>query len=162
MNSNNVYNESFELKELAENLKERYYLYLGYIDLDNIFFAEVGGVKPDKANVLSLSGIKSPWVKQLVRSQESNNYLYCLSVWSEEWLDINPDKQAWLVFEALLCISFRNNGDMRSPDVFGWGIMIEYLGPYWRNKDELPSLLGEENPLPIPLPHLDEDEGDTF
>ena len=41
-----TYVQSLELYEIALKLKERYYLHLGHVDLDIIYFAEKLGDKP--------------------------------------------------------------------------------------------------------------------
>lgn len=156
---NKVYDESPELKILADKIIERYHLYLGYIDTDNIFFAEITGNKPKKSPIIQVAGITSSWVRDIVL--KSNNALYCIAVWAEEWTEISPDMQQWLIFDALLHVSEHNDGGLQKPDVNEFGILVEYLGPYWRKREDLPSLLGSLDPLPIPVPQDNTDEGSS-
>jgi hypothetical protein len=153
-----TYNESNELKELAGKLVEKYYEYLGQVDLDNIYFAEIDGEKPKKAGVLQVGGISSDWVKKLI----DDKVLYCISVWGSEWDELSPSMREWMVFDALLRIDPHNDGKLQKPDVNEFGIIIQYVGGSWRGRDDLPSLLNCENPLPIPLPKYDEDIGESF
>lgn len=155
-----IYNVSHELRGMAEKLVSRYYLYLGTVDLDNIFFAEIEGEKPKRGKVMEVSGIRSAWVKQ--ERQKDNKTLYCLSVWGEDWDDIDPYKREWMVFDALMRISPINDGSLRKPDIQEFGCIVEFLGPYWREKEQLPGLLDGDEALPIPLPRCkEEDEGST-
>ena len=154
-----TYVESWELKKIADKLIERYYLYLGHVQTDNIYFADIIGAKPKKATIMQIGGVNSPWVKQFIQKQ--NGALYCVSVWKDEWDETFPPQQEWLVFDALMRIDPHNDGKLVKPDVNEFGNIIEYLGPYWRSKTDLPSLLGGDEPLPIPLPAYNSDEGSS-
>jgi hypothetical protein len=52
---NVVFLECSPLKELAEKLKERYYMYIGYVDLEAIYFVEMVGKKDRKSTRLNSS-----------------------------------------------------------------------------------------------------------
>lgn len=143
--------ECQEIKDIAKKLKEKYYLYIGYVNLDSIFFAKLTGEKPKKANILNVSGIKSAWVKYVLQRM-SSEYVYCIYVWEEYWDNIYDSLQEWMIFDALLRIDQSCEGELREPDVCEWGFIVEYIGPYWRRREDLPSLLKSKNPLPIPLP----------
>ncbi len=162
-----VYTEALDLKLTCEKIKDRYYLYLGHVDLDAIFFAEVSGaVRPKKGAVAEISGVSAQWLKQ--RLQEQADYtLYCLSVWGDDWTELSPNTQEWVLFDLLYSIDPANEGKLRKRDVQEHGIICEYLGPYWRGKhakgEDLPGLLSSKDPLPIPLPpEGDVDEGSTI
>ena len=43
------YRESLQNKTIAEKLQEKYYPFLGYIDLNEIYFAEMIGYESKKA-----------------------------------------------------------------------------------------------------------------
>jgi hypothetical protein len=154
-----VYEESSELKDTAERLVERYYEYLGHVDLENIYFAAIQGSKPKKTSVMQIGGITSEWVKKLIK--ETKGKIYCISVWASEWDEVFPSMREWMIFDALLRIDPHNDGKLIKPDVNEFGILIEYIGPYWRKKDDLPSLLDSKDPLPIPLPAYESDEGSS-
>lgn len=154
-----TYSQSSELLIMAKQIIDRYHLYLGHIDLDNIYFAEIDGDKPKKSTVMQIGGITSEWVKQLV--QKTNGALYCISVWRDEWDEIFPPMQKWMVFDALMRIDPHNDGKLMKPDVNEFGIIVEYIGPYWRNRTDLPDLLDSDDPLPIPLPAYNVDEGSS-
>jgi hypothetical protein len=158
--------ESYELLELAQKLKERYYLFIGHVDLEIIFFAEKIGEKPKKAKVAELSGVSNPWVKSLMAKNGKNNKLYCMSVHSAEWAEFSPAKREWAVFKLLCSVNPNNDGKIRKPDIGDFGFILEFfmnlgIGPYWEKQDTLPSLLGDD-PLPIPPPPDDTDEGSTL
>lgn len=157
-----TYSKSPELKQMAEKLKDRYYLHLGYIDLDNIYFGEIDGAKPKKAGLIEISGVSSPWVRQLMI--EKNNTLYCIACWGIEWEELSPARREWWLFNALHYISPENDGKLRKPDVQEWGIICECkeAGPYWKTKEFLPSLLDGNEPVPFPLPRDTTDEGSTL
>ena len=56
MNTNFI--ESEELKDLANKLKDYYYLHLGHVDLEKIYFAEkVAEEMPKKATTIEVLGI---------------------------------------------------------------------------------------------------------
>jgi hypothetical protein len=158
--------ESFELLDLAQKLKERYYLFVGHVDLELMYFAEKVGEKPKKAKIGELSGVSNPWVKALMAKNGKNNKLYCMSVWSAEWAELSPAKREWTVFKLLCSVNPENDGKARKPDIQDFGFILDYfmnegIGPYWESKDTLPSLLGAD-PLPIPPPPDDTDEGSTL
>ncbi|MBS1722396.1 MAG: hypothetical protein JSS66_05255 [Armatimonadetes bacterium] len=156
-----TYQESVNLYALARQLQERYYLHLGYIDMDVIFFAEKIGEKPVKASVIETSGVRSPWVRQVL-SQNSSHKRYCVAAWSGEWSKLPYPKQEWMMFDALYSIGVTNDGKLRSKDVLEHGIIADFLGVYWRGEDDVPSLLSSEDPLPIPPPPIEHDEGSTI
>ncbi len=143
-----VYSDSPELKQLAEEMKERYYEYLGQVDIDVIDFTEKTGTMPKKAKT-------------------GNDKLYNLAVWGEAWDDLAPSTREWLVFKMLYSLDPESAGKVRKPDVNEFGIMIEYfcsigIGPHWEKADgQLPSLMDGASPLPIPLPPLEQDDGST-
>lgn len=161
-----IYNKSNEVMELANKIKQRYYLYVGQVDLENVFFAEIDGEKPKRAGIMEVSGVSSSWVRYIL--DQNHNALYCMAVWGQEWLDLAPNVKEWLVFDALLRIDPENTGKIRKPDINEFGMILDYfgnigIGAYWRNKsDKLPSLLGGIDPLPIPLPPDDTDEGSSI
>lgn len=161
-----TYSESPEIRMLAEAIKDRYYLYVGHVDLDTVHFAEItGAAKPKKAKVGEISGISSPWVRQLIISL-GNSRLYCMAVWSEEYEELSPASREWLVFEALYSIHPECDGKLRKPDVVEHGPIVEYfastnVGLYWRKAEILPSLLSGDAPLPIPPPAFEDAEGDS-
>jgi hypothetical protein len=143
--------ESYELADIASQLQKRYMYELGHVDLDCIYFAEKIGEKGKKAQVVSISGINSPWLKQLLSKADKHNKLYCLSAWSQEWGQLSPAQKQWGVFDMLYSVALENNGKLRKCDVVGHGPIIEFLGPYWRFRKDLPDMLNDD-PLGIPPP----------
>ena len=162
-----TYSASPEIEEIATKLKARYYLYIGHVDIDSIQFSEKSGPKPKKGKVADISGISSAWVREYL-AQFGSTKLYCLSAWSEAWEELSPAAQEWAVFRLLLAVHEANNGQIKKPDVSEFGIITEFmcsigLGAHWEKKvGELPSLLDGVDPLPIPLPDLDTDDGSTL
>jgi len=157
-----TYRESVNLFALARQLQERYYMHLGYIDMDAIYFADKIGDKPAKAPVIEVSGVRSQWVRQIL-SHTSNHKLYCIAAWFTEWSELPYNMQEWLMFDTLYSIGVENDGKMRSKDVFEHGVIADFLGVYWRKDNEIPSLLGSPDPLPIPPPPSEhDDEGSTL
>lgn len=153
------YIESMALKDMAESLVDKYGLYIGHVNINNIFFASIYGDKPKKAPVIFLSGIGSQWVKQVVEKVPDGT-LYCIAIWQDEWDELWPAKQEWFLFDCLLGIGHENDGKILKHDCDEWAIIVEYLGPYWRIKDDvaLPSLLEPSMPLPLPMPLFDVEE----
>lgn len=156
-----TFTESQEVKELAEKLQEKYFPFLGYIDLELVCFAEMDGYKSKKAPVYSISGITQGWVRDIIFHKfNSKEKRYCLAVWTEEWSELQKSKKEWIVFKALYSISPNLDGKMRPVDVQDYGFIIDFfvrsgIGPYWEIKDNLPSLLNGDDTLPLLLP-LDE------
>lgn len=153
------YNDSPELKDLAQHLISRYSLHLGHVDVENIFFAEINGEKPKKGKVARLAGASSKWVRQILA--KNNEAMYCLAVYGDTWTKLTPSQQQWIMFDLLLSIAPENDGKVNKPDCVEWGILVEYQGAWWRKKDSLPDMLNGLDPLPIPLPPMEEDEGAT-
>jgi len=153
-----TFTESYELLGLAKKLQERYHFFLGQVDLEAIWFTEALGEKPKTAKVASISGITKPWLKQLLAKMDKNNKLYCLSVWSQEWENLSPAQREWAVFHCLYAVAPEAEGKMRKPDVQGYGPIIDFLGPYWERRQDLPSMLDGDEPLPIPPPPADEED----
>jgi hypothetical protein len=149
--------ESHELYEIASKLQDRYRYELGHVDLDLIFFAEKLGAKGKKAKVVDISGINSPWLKQLLSKAGKNNKLYCLSAWGQEWGQYTPAQKHWFVFDCLYSIAPENNGKLRKPDVVGHGPIIELLGPYWTASNVLPDMLSGDAVAIPPPPEPEED-----
>lgn len=154
----NIYTESIELKSMTKKMIEWYWLHISHVDIDNIFFAEIQEEKPKKAPIMFISGIKTKWVRQLLSSHPQYHYMYCIMIYKNEWDELYPVRKEWMLFDALLRIHPANNGSLRQPDVNDFGIILEYLGIYWRNKDNLPSLLQGDKPLPIPSPLININE----
>jgi hypothetical protein len=160
------YTEAPELRTLAEKLKDRYPLYIGHADLDMIYFAEMtedtDKPKPKKS-VMTLQGLSAAWVKQLLQKDIKIDKRYCLAVWAEEWLEFEPAMQEWLMFDALYAVSPECDGKVRKRDVQEFGFICEFLGPYWRGGEtDLESLLMSTDPLPIPVPPCEDEEGSTL
>lgn len=155
------YSLSLELKHLAHKIVERYFYYLGHVDIENIFFAERDATRPKKAPIVQLMGVSAPWV--VAQLMQANKALYCLFAYSEDWAGVSPAMREWLVFQALLGVSPLNDGKIQKPDVQDFGIIIEFLGPYWKTRQDLPSLLdtADGKPLPLPLPPDNTDEGNS-
>lgn len=156
-----TYRESVNLFALAKQLQERYYLHLGYINLDAIYFADKIGDKGAKQPVIDVSGVRSPWVRQLLNSV-ANTKMYCVAAWFTEWSELPYNQQEWLMFDTLYSIGVENDGKMRGKDVFEHGVIADFLGVYWRKDLEIPSLLMSKDPLPIPPPPSTHDEGSTL
>ena len=164
-----TYIESFELLELATKLLSVYFVYIGHVDLEMIYFAEKSGEKPKKAKVGDISGLTSNWAKLLLAKSGKNNKLYCMSVWGTEWAELSPAQREWVVFSLLTAVSPFNDGKLVKPDISDRGYILEYfmnegVGPYWEKSENLPSLL-DGDPLPIPLPpdpEEDEAAGSTM
>lgn len=149
--------ESYELAKLASDLQDRYRYELGHVDLDMIYFAEKIGEKSKSAKIVDVSGITSAWLKQLLSTAGKNNKLYCLAAWSQEWGQLSPANKQWFVFNCLYSISLENDGKLRKPDVQGYGPIVEFLGPYWASRKDLPDMLNGD-PLGIPPPPEPEEE----
>lgn len=153
-----TFTESPEIKELAEKLQEKYFPFLGYIDLDLVCFAEMDGYKSKKAPIYQMSGITQGWVRDIIFQKfNSKEKRYCLAVWTEEWSDTPRSKKEWIVFKCLYSISPSLDGKIRNYDVQDYGFIVEYFirtgyGPYWEMKDDLPSLLDSNNGLPLVIP----------
>jgi hypothetical protein len=152
-----TFNESLDLYELAFKLQDRYRYELGHVDLELIYFAEKIGEKGKKAKIAEVSGITSAWLKQLLSKAGKNNKLYCLAVWSQEWGQLSPAQQQWAIFNSLYSISLENDGKLRKPDVQGHGPIIEFLGPYWQARKDLPDMMSGD-PLGIPPPPEPEED----
>jgi len=148
-----IFNESEELKLLAEKLKDFYFLHLGHVDLETIYFGEKIGEAPKKSNTIELFGVNNPSVRQLLRGDKN----YALTVWKDKWDELHPHTKLWLLFESLYSIEPGCAGKIKRPDIIEHAPIIEFfsmsdLGIHWRKCDgELPNLLGSA-PLPIPLP----------
>lgn len=158
------YVESTENKLIAEKLQEKYYPFLGYIDLSEIYFAEMTGFEPKNAPAYQMSGVTAGWVREILNmNPATRGKQYCFSVWREKWSDLQDQKKQWIIFRSLFSISPRGNGKIRPFDVMDHGFIVEYfvrvgIGPYWESKDILPDLLKNDEPLPLILPMDEEDE----
>lgn len=150
------YIESKANYELAKELQEKYFPFIGYVNLDEIYFAEMIGYKSKKALPYQMSGITQSWVREILSSQSQMKY-YCLSVHQDLWEELEESKKQWIIFKCLYSVSPQGEGKIRSFDVTDYGFIIEYFvrtgfGPYWEMKDNLPSLLGKDTlPLVIPM-----------
>lgn len=154
------YLESLEIKTTAQKLQEKYYPFIGYVDLEEIYFSEIVGFKPDKAPTWQISGLTQQWARDLM-SSKSQNKLYCFAVWTDAWAEISNNKKEWIIFRSLFSISPGGKGKLRSFDVQDYGFINEYfvrigIGPYWLSKDDLPSLLDGKDVLPLILPMEEE------
>jgi hypothetical protein len=163
MASDVVYADSINLYVLARELQEAYYDHIGHVDLESIYFAEkhTENEKPKKAKVCEISSISSAWIRQLFQKHNLHKS-YCLSVWAEDWGRLTSTEQQWFMFDLLYSVAPDGNGKLRKPDVQEHGPLCEFLGPYWRkNTITLPSMLGTD-PLPIPPPPLNQDDGSSI
>jgi hypothetical protein len=155
-----IYIESEDMKKLAHDLRQAYYVHLGHVNLDAIFFVEKDGILPKKAKTIEIAGVTNGGIRLLMQ-KIGGNQNYCVSVWKESWDAINEYQRQWLMFEILYSIKYGSEGYLRKPDVQEYGPIIEYfantnIGVHWRKCEELPNLLDTIS-LPIPLPP-DEDE----
>lgn len=160
---NVVFLESNELKNLAEKLKERYYVYIGYVDLEQIYFAEMVGEKPKKGPVIALNGLSQKWVRDLLLGNVQDKKIYCLGVYDEAWAALTKAHREWAMFKALFSIAPSMDGTLRQIDVQDHSFILEYMikhnyGANYMNQSILPSLLDSKDPIPIPLPKDEEDE----
>lgn len=159
---NNVeFVESKEVKEIANQLQEKYSPFIGYVNLDDIYFAEMIGYKPKNAAPYKMSSITQAWVREIVSSNEKLK-TYCIAVYQDLWDELEKSKKEWIVFKCLYSVSPQGDGKIRNFDVMDYGFIVEYfvrvgIGPYWENKDNLPSLLSGNNTLPLILPMEDEE-----
>jgi len=155
------FQNSLEMSEIAKKLQERYFPFIGYVDLDEILFAEIIGFKPEKAPIFNMSGITQKWARDIILSNNQKK-LYCFSAWSDSWSELTEAKKEWLIFRSIYSISPQGEGKIRPFDVQDHGFINEYfvrigIGPYWITKDDLPSLLKDNEVLPLILP-MDDDE----
>lgn len=157
-----TFEESPELKDLAQRLKDRYYMHIGHSDLDAIYFTEKDGEPPQKHNTAEIQGITSPPIRKMLEML-GGTYFYCIHIWKNDWENIHPNTREWLMFEMLYSVDPNNNGKVRQKDIVEFGPIAEFfandeIGLRWRNKDgELPELLGRQV-LPIPLPPNEEED----
>jgi hypothetical protein len=160
---NVVYLESTELKNLAEKLKERYYVYIGYVDLEQIYFVEMVGEKPKKGPVIVLNGLSQKWVRDLLLGEVQDKKIYCLGVYDEAWAELSKAHKEWTLFRGLFSLSPSMDGTLRQIDVQDHSFILEYMiknnyGANYMSQSILPSLLDSKDPIPIPLPKDSEDE----
>jgi len=153
--------ESEECLNIAQKLVEKYYPFIGYIDLNLIHFVEMDGYKSRNSPAYVMSGITQSWARDILK-QFGSNKVYCFGVWSDLWSEIEQSKKEWFIFRALYSISPSLDGKIRSFDVQDYGFITEYFvragfGPYWIHKDGLPSLLDSKGILPLILPMDDDD-----
>lgn len=154
--------ESKENLELAEKLQEKYFQFIGNVDLRRVYFAEMIGFKPKKAPVFNMSGITQAWARNILSTTDQKKD-YCLAVWSDEWAEVETSKKEWIIFRSLFSVSPFGDGKLRPFDVQDYGFIVEYfvrigLGPYWLEKENLPSLLSGNDTLPLILPLEDDEE----
>lgn len=148
--------ESEELKNHAIKLKDQYYLHLGHVDIDAIYFAEKVGELPKKASTLEILGVTNAAVRQLL-AKTGGQQNYCITVWKDKWDEITDNTKLWLLFDALYSIEPGCTGKLKRPDIVEHAPIIEFfamsnVGVHWRKCDgQLPNLLGD-TPLAIPLP----------
>lgn len=162
-----IYVESDDLKKLASDLRQAYYIHLGYIDLDAIYFVEKHGEVPKKFKTIEIAGVTHGGIRQMLQ-KIGGNQNYCLSVWKDPWDDLHEYAKQWLMFEILYSIKHGSTGHLKKPDIQEFGPIIEFfansdIGIHWRKAPELPNLLDKIS-LPIPLPPDEEEEsaGSTF
>jgi hypothetical protein len=151
------YYESVEVFELAEKIRNRYVTHLHHVELDTIYFCVKVGEKPQKTSIGEISGISSPWVKKILQETGSEK-LYCLSVWADNWDDLHDEQKQWLMFYLLYSVNEACDGKIRKADITNeYGFMLEFLGPYWRLRGDLPNMLDDDDVLPLPPPYVDLD-----
>ena len=154
------YHNSIEMLEIAKKLQEKYFPFIGYVDLDEILFAEIIGFKPEKAPIYTMSGITQKWARDLILSNNQKKS-YCFSAWCDNWSELSEAKKEWLIFRSLYAVSPQGQGKLRPFDVQDYGFINEYfvrvgIGPYWQSEDNLPSLLNGNDVLPLVLPMEDD------
>jgi len=156
------YYESIELFRLAEKLISRYSTHLHYVDIDKIYFCVQTGDKPQKAPLGEISGVGG-WVKNILNDVGSKK-IYCLRVWNDAWDSLMEEQQQWFMFYLLYSIGENCNGSVRKAEITDeYGFMLEYLGPYWRKRGDLPDMLVDDDPIPLPPPYMDlESESDIY
>lgn len=147
------YEFSIELSNMAHALYHRYSMYFLGMNLHNIYFAFIDGKPPKRAPVVEINGINGAWAKQQLEIYEDTK-LYCIAVWKESWDELFDNYKEWMLFEAMMYISDRNDGSLKKPDVVGFGPIIEYLGPYWKERADLPSLINSKKPIQLPFPRV--------
>lgn len=161
------YRECIANKNIAEKLQEKYYPFLGYINLNEIYFAEMIGFEPKKAPAYIMQGVTSGWVREILNmNPETRGKQYCFAVWEEKWSNIPEQNKQWIIFRSLFSISPFGGGKIRAFDVNDYGFIVEYFvrmgfGPYWEHKENLPDLLKGEECLPLILP-MDEENNELI
>ena len=84
--------ESTECKEIAEQLVSKYYPFIGYVNLDLVYFVEMDGYKGKNAPPYIMSGLTQSWARGILQSL-GNGKVYCLGVWSDLWEELEQSKK---------------------------------------------------------------------
>lgn len=159
---NNVdFEEAPDILLIAQKLQEKYYAFIGYVNLDSIYFTKMIGYKSRNAPVYQMSGLTQAWARSVLNELQSRKN-YCLGVWADEWDELEKSKKEWIIFRCLYSISPADDGKLRPFDVNDYGFIVEYfvrsgIGPYWESKENLPSLLDGNDILPLIIP-MDDNE----
>jgi hypothetical protein len=74
--------ESQECFNIAEKLIEKYYMFIGYVDLSLVHFVEMDGYKSKNAPACIMSGLTQSWARDILRSS-GNSKIYCFAVLTE-------------------------------------------------------------------------------
>lgn len=158
---NNVdFEDAPDVLLIAQKLQEKYFAFIGYVNLETVYFTKMIGYKSRNAPPYIMSGLTQAWARSILNNHQSKKN-YCLGVWDEEWDELEKSKKEWIIFRCLYSISPANDGKLRPLDVQDYGFIVEYFvrsgfGPYWEQKENLPSLLDGNDILPLILPLDDE------
>ncbi len=137
------YTESQELKEIAGQLKARYYSLIGHVQLDKIFFAFKGGELPEDF-LYEIQGLKSDWVKHT-----NETPMYCIAYSYDYYSKITPALLQWTLLECLYSCSGDMDGKLKRKEINEFAAFaktLEDLGQSidWRANMHVPALLEEE------------------
>ncbi len=137
------YTESEELKEIAAQLRTRYYSLIGHVQLDKIFFAFKGG-ETNEDFMYEVQGLKSDWIKYT-----SDNPMYCIAYSYDYFAKISPALQQWTMLECLFACDSEMNGKIKRKEISEYATFVKTLEDLgqsidWRANMHLPALLEDE------------------
>jgi hypothetical protein len=130
------FEESEDVRTVADAIWEAYEYLLEGVNLGDIYFALCTSKKADNAKDVIRKGISDPL------SQKVGKRRYQIAFYASDWGNWTDAQKNLQLFEVLFSID--EDGKYKKPDVQGYYPIIKTLGPDWMDDPELVDILDKK------------------
>lgn len=151
------FKEATVVRELAEQIVEKYDYIFKHVQLNDIYFAFCDNNPTDKSKKVILGNITNPLSQKICRSK------YQIAFYRTHWYAWDEEKQLVMLFKALYSVGKEMDGKLRKPDVNDHYVMLATFGMNYDDdsfEGTLPHILNEDVAFQLPLETGDSDDAD--
>ena len=150
------FEESDLLRELSEQLLDKFDYLLGEINLNDIYFAFCVSDSSKKSKPLIMGNISNELAQKVANSK------YQIAFYSDKWQEWSEEKQILMLFNALYSIDPSSDGKLRRNDIVGHYIMFKTFGLEWEQLDDcFPNIIVDPVQFKMPIEEEIDENIDT-